>query len=231
RRGHRRPPLHRDRAGPDGRAARPGHGADRSPARQVDPADLPRHRHRHARERGRRRSFLPAMTGAREMQHAKSPRPLTGRTVLICLVAFFGVVIGMNLVMVKLAIDTLPGTDVDSAYKASLAYNAEIHAAEDQAARHWSVRGKVERSADGSAAIRVEARDAAGFPLSGLEFWGGLSRPTDKRADRVVDLGEGSPGAYAGRAADVLAGQWDVVIEAARGGERLFLSRNRIVLN
>ena len=36
------------------------------------------------------------------------------------LVAFFGVVIGVNLVMMRLAIKTLPGTEVDSAYSASL---------------------------------------------------------------------------------------------------------------
>ena len=42
-------------------------------------------------------------------------RPLSGRTVLIWLAAFFGVVIGVNVLMAKLAIDTMPGTDVDSA--------------------------------------------------------------------------------------------------------------------
>ena len=49
-----------------------------------------------------------------------SPSPLTGRKVLLMLVAFFGVVIGVNVIMMKLAIQTLPGTEVDSAYSASL---------------------------------------------------------------------------------------------------------------
>ena len=45
-----------------------------------------------------------------------SPKPLTGRKVLFMLVAFFGVVIAVNVIMAKLAIQTLPGTEVDSAY-------------------------------------------------------------------------------------------------------------------
>ena len=44
-----------------------------------------------------------------------SPRPLTGRMVLFSLLTFFGVVIGVNVIMMRLAIQTLPGTDVDSA--------------------------------------------------------------------------------------------------------------------
>ena len=64
-----------------------------------------------------------------------SPKPLTGRKVLAMLIAFFGVVIGVNVTMMKLAILTLPGTDVDSAYTASLGYEKEIMAAHDQDAR------------------------------------------------------------------------------------------------
>ena len=136
----------------------------------------------------------------------------------------------MNVVMLKLAIDTLPGTDVDSAYRASLAYNAEIAAAAAQATRGWSVVGHVERDADGRAAVRVEARDAANAPLTGLAFSARLSRPTDKRADRSTFLLERESGIYLGKVGDLAPGQWDLVIEAERGSERLFLSRNRLVL-
>ncbi|WP_204268087.1 FixH family protein, partial [Escherichia coli] len=61
---------------------------------------------------------------------ASSPaaRPITGRFVLITTIAFFAVVITVNMVMMRLAITTLPGTEVDSAYSASLAYQNEIAA-------------------------------------------------------------------------------------------------------
>lgn len=161
-----------------------------------------------------------------------TPRPLTGRTVLFYLVAFFALVIGVNMVMMKLAIDTLPGTEVDSAYRASLAYSSEISAARDQNRRNWKVDAHVERRADGAAMVRLDARDANGTPLSGLKFSGRLERPTDKRIDRAVELAESGIGTYRGSATDVLPGQWDLVIEGeARGGARLFLSRNRVILN
>ena len=161
-----------------------------------------------------------------------APRPLTGRTVLFYLVAFFATVMGVNLVMMKLAIDTLPGTEVDSAYRASLAYASEISAAHDQQRRNWKIEAHVERNPNGAATVRLDARDANGTPLSGLKFSGRLERPTDKRVDRAVELAESGIGIYRGSASDVLPGQWDLVIEGeARGGARLFLSRNRVVLN
>ena len=158
-------------------------------------------------------------------------KPLTGTKVLLMLVAFFGLVIGVNVTMMKLAIATLPGTDVDSPYAAGLAYDHEISAAQDQAARKWKVSAHIDRRADGNAELQVEARDAADEPLTGLKFAGRLERPTDKRADLAVELSEAGIGIYRGSASAVAPGQWDLVIEGDARGERVFLSRNRVVLN
>ena len=158
-------------------------------------------------------------------------KPLTGTKVFLMLVAFFGVVIGVNVTMMKLAIATLPGTDVDSPYAAGLAYDREISAAHEQAARKWQINAHIERRADGGAALQVEARDASGRPMTGLKFGGRLERPTDKRADLAVELTESGIGIYRGNAAAVAPGQWDLVIEGDARGERVFLSRNRVILN
>ena len=158
-------------------------------------------------------------------------KPLTGTKVLLMLVAFFGVVIGVNVTMMKLAIATLPGTEVDSPYAAGLVYDREISAAQDQAARKWKVSAHIERRADGNAVLQVEARDASGRPVTGLKFGGRLERPTDKRADLAVELAEAGSGVYRGNAASVAPGQWDLVIEGDARGERVFLSRNRVILN
>ena len=161
-----------------------------------------------------------------------SPKPLTGRMVLVILLAFFGTVIGVNVTMMKLAIATLPGTEVDSSYSASIGYEKEIRAAQDQAARDWRVDAHISRDRDGIATLEVEARDKDGRPLSGLSFQGQLERPTDKRADLAVALPEAGNGVYRGRAAAVAPGQWDLVIEAdAAGGRRMFLSKNRVKLD
>src|SRR3954466_648235 len=113
---------------------------------------------------------------------------LTGRKGLFILCGFFGLVIGVNLVMMRLAIQTLPGTEVDSAYSASLAYEKQITAARDQNARNWKIDAHVERSGQGGATLQVEARDNNGRPMSGLKFEGRFERPTDRRGDLPVGL-------------------------------------------
>jgi nitrogen fixation protein FixH len=160
-----------------------------------------------------------------------APRPLTGRAVLISLVAFFAVVIGVNLLMAKLAIDTLPGTEVDSAYGASLAYESEIAAAHDQDLRDWKVDAHVQRGADGAAAVQVEARDSKGASIPGLTVVGRFERPIDRRADRPIELAATGSGIYRGSILALAPGQWDLVLEGDVAGRRMFLSTNRIVLN
>ena len=160
-----------------------------------------------------------------------SPKPLTGGKVLAMLIAFFGVVIGVNMIMMRFAIQTMPGTDVDSAYAASLAYEKQIMTAHDQNARNWKVDAQIRRAPDGRATLQVEARDNLGKPVSGLTFQGRLERPIDRRADQPVELAETGIGIYRGNAPLVAAGQWDLVIEGVAAGQRMFLSKNRVVLN
>jgi nitrogen fixation protein FixH len=160
-----------------------------------------------------------------------SERRLTGRKVLAMLIAFFGIVIGVNVTMAKLAIKTLPGTDVDSAYTASLGYEKEILAARDQSARNWKVDAHIERLAGGAALLQVEARDRDGRPVTGLKFQGRFERPTDKRADLAIALAEVGIGIYRGRLDAVAPGHWDLVLEGDNASGRMFLSKNRVLLN
>lgn len=160
-----------------------------------------------------------------------SPKPLTGGKVLAMLIAFFGVIISVNMVMMRLAIRTMPGTEVDSAYTASLAYEKEIVTAHDQNARNWKVDAHIERGPGGGATLRVEAKGNDGKPMSGMKFQGRFERPTDRRADQPVALAETGAGIYRGNASDIAAGQWDLVIEGIAAGQRMFLSKNRVMLN
>jgi nitrogen fixation protein FixH len=174
------------------------------------------------------------MKVARETRMSRpsaSPKPLTGRKVLFMLVAFFGVVFGVNFLMMELAIDTLPGVEVDSAYSASLAYENEIAAARDQNARNWKVDAHIQRGPDGGATVQVEARDKLGAPMSGLKFQGRFERPTDRRSDQPVSLAEVGGGIYRGSAPAIAPGQWDLVLEGDVAGQRMFLSKNRVLLN
>ena len=58
-----------------------------------------------------------------------------------------------------------------------------------------------------------------------------FARPADQRADRIVSLAEHESGGYVGQATDVAIGVWDVELDADRGTERVFRSRNRITLD
>ncbi|MBN8990489.1 MAG: FixH family protein [Rhizobiales bacterium] len=165
------------------------------------------------------------------MSNSQAPRPLTGRMVFFMLVAFFGVVVGVNLAMMRFAVQTLPGTEVDSAYSASLAYEKQITAARDQNARNWKVDAHLERSGQGGATLQIEARDSSGRPMSGLTFQGRFERPTDRRADLPVALAEVGIGVYRGSAPAIAPGQWDLVLEGVAAGQRMFLSKNRVLLN
>jgi nitrogen fixation protein FixH len=64
-----------------------------------------------------------------------------------------------------------------------------------------------------------------------LTFHGRLERPADKRADQAVELSEIGIGIYRGSTGAVAPGQWDFVLEGEARGQRMFLSRNRVLLN
>src|SRR5689334_14742623 len=98
----------------------------------------------------------------------KQARPLTGRTVLLCLIAFFGVVAIANAIMIRAAVSTFGGVETSSSYQAGLAFTQNAAAAHAQDELHWDVKADV-RPVGEKVIVEIDARDAAGRPLSGLE--------------------------------------------------------------
>ena len=153
---------------------------------------------------------------------------VTGRMVLAGLVAFFGLVAGVNAIMIHAAVSTFGGVETDSSYRAGLAFAREAATVAAQDARHWSVTAKA--ALEGNATVvEVTARDASGQPLANLVATASLLHPTDRRADHAVSLVSEAAGSLRGETV-AAAGQWDLVIELSRGGERLFRSKNRVWL-
>src|SRR3954452_15293466 len=155
-------------------------------------------------------------------------RPLTGRMVLICLVAFFAVISMVNGIMIRAAITTFGGVETGSAYQAGQDFKHEAQALRAQDALHWRVKASV-RLAGGKTVVEIDASDAADRPIAGLAGTALRQRPTSSREDLAVALSEDSSGHFRG-AAGAVVGQWDVLIELSRGGERIFRSRNRVVV-
>lgn len=158
----------------------------------------------------------------------RSPTEVTGRMVLVGLVVFFAVVAGANAVLIYAAISTFGGLETESSYRAGLAFAREAAAAQAQDARHWDVTAKTARDG-GATVVEMTARDSFGRPVPDLQAKAELAHPTDRRADVAVPLVGYGPGLFRGEAA-AGAGQWDLVIELSRDGERLFRSRNRVML-
>jgi nitrogen fixation protein FixH len=158
----------------------------------------------------------------------RGERRITGRMVLLALICFFAFVTLVNVVMIRAAISTFGGVDTPSSYQAGLMFKSDEADAAAQAARHWQVAASIEPNAAG-AALSVTVRDGAGVPVTGAGITARLAHPIDEHRDVVVDMAEVGSGTYTG-SAPVEAGQWTLDLDISKSGERLFRSRNRIVL-
>jgi nitrogen fixation protein FixH len=157
------------------------------------------------------------------------PRKLTGRMVLAMILSFFAVIIGVNAFMAHEALSTFRGVDADSAYRAGQLFEHEVALARAQDAEHWQVDARVTPAADGTAVLEIAARDASGAPLIGMTTTALFARPTDRHLDRTITISEDGPGHYRGAVA-IEPGQWDLILELSRQGNRLFRSKNRVVI-
>lgn len=157
----------------------------------------------------------------------RAPRVLTGRMVLIYLVAFFGVIFAMNFFMIRVAISTFSGVETESAYKAGLSFKNDIAAVNAQDARHWNVEANLQRGE--ASRIVVTARDSQAQSIVGLSTDIRLAHPTDKRRDVAIEFVETTPGQFQSLT-PLPEGQWDLVIGLKRGEEIVFRSKSRITL-
>ncbi len=94
-------------------------------------------------------------------QLPRRPFEVTGRLVLGSLVGFFLVVAGVNATMMTVAIRTMPGVDVKSAYESSQHFNTEFDRMRTQDQRGWQAEGTAQRQGDG-AVISLRLRDRLG---------------------------------------------------------------------
>lgn len=91
------------------------------------------------------------------------PKRFTGWHITAILVAFFAVVIGVNLFMARQAVSGFGGTVVDNSYVASQNYNRWLAQARAEQALGWTADARLRE--DGR--IVVTARDASGRPFAG----------------------------------------------------------------
>lgn len=163
------------------------------------------------------------------MQPPRRKREITGKTVLICFVGFFGVVATVNAIMIRFAVTTFAGTETASSYKAGLGYKNEEAEAAAQAKLDWQVDGRISHAASGETILTVDVRDKSKLPVYGIAVAARLAHPLNARLDRAVEFTRVTDGSFRG-AAEAVAGQWTLTIDVTRDGERLYRTKSRVVL-
>lgn len=137
---------------------------------------------------------------------ARAEGQFTGRHLLFIMLAFFAVVIAVNVAMASLAGSSWTGFVVKNSYIASQEFNAKVAAARAQDALGWKARLEVR---EGLASLAMtDARGRPVFARAARLVW---RSPATDRLDRTVTL---SPsGARMEGPVDVPDGQWVVEIE------------------
>ena len=154
---------------------------------------------------------------------------LTGGKVLVWLLGLFGAMVIANACLVYFALSTFSGLDSPNSYETGLAFQRGITQAAAQNARGWKVDVAVTPSPDGVTAFSFAVHDKEGQAVTGLKPVITLNHAATSRLDQTVVVTETGIGTYSGTTR-AIAGQWYLVIAFKKGGERLFLSRNRLAL-
>jgi nitrogen fixation protein FixH len=145
---------------------------------------------------------------------------IEGKHVFFGMVAFFGVIIGVNLTLAVLANTSWTGLSVENGYVASQHFNAELVAARRQAELGWKAEFGYRDTQ-----LELTLADSRGHPLSGFEVEIELERPSTDRDDRRLTLVESRPGIYAA-AGPLKSGQWDADVRirdsAGRSMRRIY---------
>lgn len=154
------------------------------------------------------------------MSHVNLENPMTlkGKHILITLIAFFGVVIAVNVFFVVVALDTWTGLTTPKSYLEGLNYNSLIHDAERQKQQGWSAEVSVQRVAEDPGVIAVTAeiilhgRDGEGLPPLNVIL--GFRHPINETWDQNVKLTADGDGVYRGTAVLPVAGNWHTRLTA-----------------
>lgn len=142
-----------------------------------------------------------------------SGRKFTGWHMTGILVAFFGVVVSVNVFMARAAISTFGGTVVDNSYVASQKFNGWLDKAESQKALGWTVTARL----NGSRNVELTA-DVGQVPLRNAAVEALVRHPLGRVPERSLRFDQTQDGIWTSREA-LPAGRWIVHLTVRRGGE------------
>jgi nitrogen fixation protein FixH len=163
------------------------------------------------------------------MAQSNADPVIKGRHVLLGLIAFFGVMLLANAILLYLAVTTYSGGDTSNAYQKGLHYNATLEAAKLQSERGWRTELAYD---DRTRRLILKVLDRTAAPVTGLHVAVSLERPATDRNDRKVALKELGEGIYAA-AIDLAPGAWVVAIVSRpgrKGGDSAYRLKQRLMV-
>jgi len=156
------------------------------------------------------------------MNKPHANREFTGRHMLLVMVAFFGVIITVNVTMAVLATRSWTGLVVGNTYVASQEFNERTERGRAQNALGWQTALSVE---PGRLGYRITDQNGSVIPLEHVTML--LHRPVSAANDTEIVLERSADGGYA---ADIILddGSWIVEVEADAGLEFPYRDVRRI---
>lgn len=136
---------------------------------------------------------------------------ITGRKVLIAMLAFFGVIIAVDSVMMYQAISTFGGIETADSYRKGVAYNQRIAQDAAQDALGWKQDVTLDAS---TGTIAVTLTDRNGKGVEGLAISVILGRPATDAFDTSSDLIDRGNGRHEAAVPNLQSGTWVVAVSA-----------------
>lgn len=149
---------------------------------------------------------------------------LNGWHILGAMVAFFSVIIAVNVLFLYYAVTTFSGVETNDAYRKGIAYNERLAEARQIEKLGW--QGKLVAGKDRT--IELTLLSAEGVPVRGVDIAARVGRPSTDKFDGDIAFVASDDGRYIADAKSLAAGNWIVTVEVTDATNRDATPRYRL---
>lgn len=141
---------------------------------------------------------------------------------------FFAVIIGMNIFYIYLANKSWRGVSTEDAYHKGAAYNEVIAQDKKQQQMQWKVVMKYNRLDEKNGSLVVKLADKNSQPINDANIRAEIKRPTQDGFDFKAPM-VFKDGVYEAKISFPMKGQWEIILDIARGEERFFEVKRYVI--
>ncbi len=160
----------------------------------------------------------------KQVTRRTKPGEFTGWHMLMCMIAFFGVIIAANVTMAVLANRTWPGLIAKNGYVASQDFNKKLAHARALKAQHW--RSSLQYRAG---KIHFTLRSSDNKPVVFARMTLKIGRPAGQSSDLTLPLRYEADGRYSADIA-LQAGVWALEIMGEKPGAPHYRRESRLLV-